>query len=95
MADAKPDLDSFRSLQSEGVARVTLSVPVSTRDETLRVLDTYGELAETRPNPFCVGSWSHSDPQPTKLLGVQLVMPPRPTRPRASSISPMCRRPCW
>jgi hypothetical protein len=26
---------------------------------------------------------------------IQLVIPPRPTSPRASSISPMCRRPCW
>ena len=45
VADAKPDLDSFRSLESEGVERVTLSVPVGSRDDTLRVLDRYGELA--------------------------------------------------
>jgi len=45
VADAKPDLDSFRSLESEGVERVTLSIPVGSRDDTLRQLDTYGELA--------------------------------------------------
>ena len=45
VADAKPDLDSFRSLEAEGVERVTLSIPVDTRDATLRMLDRYGELA--------------------------------------------------
>lgn len=45
VADAKPDLDSFRSLEAEGVERVTLSVPVGSRDDTLRLLDRYGELA--------------------------------------------------
>ena len=45
VADAKPDLDSFRSLESEGVERVTLSIPVGSRNDTLRQLDTYGELA--------------------------------------------------
>ena len=45
VTDAKPDLDSFRSLEAEGVERVLLSVPVGTRDETMRVLDAHGELA--------------------------------------------------
>lgn len=45
VADAKPDLDSFHSLEAEGVERVTLSIPVDTRDATLRRLDRYGELA--------------------------------------------------
>ena len=45
VTDAKPDLDSFRSLEAEGVERVLLSVPVGSRDDTLRLLDTYGELA--------------------------------------------------
>jgi probable F420-dependent oxidoreductase len=45
IADAKPDLDALRSLDGEGVERVLLSVPVGTRDETLRLLDTYGQLA--------------------------------------------------
>ena len=45
VTDATPDLDSFRSLEAEGVERVLLSVPVSPRDEMLGRLDTYGELA--------------------------------------------------
>ncbi len=45
VADARPDLDSFRSLEAEGVERVTLSIPVGSRDDTLRLLDRYGELA--------------------------------------------------
>ncbi len=45
IADARPDLDSFRSLQTEGVERVLLSVPIGSRDDILRTLDTYGALA--------------------------------------------------
>jgi len=45
VTDGRPDLDSFRSLRDEGVERVLLSVPVGTRDETLRTLDSYGALA--------------------------------------------------
>jgi hypothetical protein len=45
VTDARPALDSFRSLQAEGVERVLLSVPVGTRHDTLRLLDTYGALA--------------------------------------------------
>jgi probable F420-dependent oxidoreductase len=45
VTDANPDLDSFRSLEAEGVERVLLSVPTVDRDATLRILDTYGELA--------------------------------------------------
>lgn len=45
VTDARPDLDSFRSLAAEGVERVLLSVPVGSRDEMLRTLDTYGGLA--------------------------------------------------
>ncbi len=45
VCDARPDLASFRSLEAEGVERVLLSVPTTDRDETLRVLDRYGELA--------------------------------------------------
>ncbi len=45
IADAKPDLDSFRNLEHEGVERVTLSIPVGGRDDVLRQLDIYGELA--------------------------------------------------
>jgi 4-carboxymuconolactone decarboxylase len=33
--------------------------------------------------------------RPRKAGPTACVMPPRPTRPRASSISPMWRRPCW
>ena len=51
VADAAPDLDSFRSLEAEGVERVTLSVPVGTRDDTLRLLDRYGELARAASTP--------------------------------------------
>ncbi len=47
VADARPDLDSFRNLAREGVERVTLSIPVGTRDDTLRLLDRYGELARS------------------------------------------------
>jgi len=45
VTDAKPDIDSFRSLEAEGVERCLLSVPMVDRDETLRILDRYGELA--------------------------------------------------
>lgn len=45
VTDATADLVSFRSLAAEGVERVLLSVPVGTRDATLRTLDAYGELA--------------------------------------------------
>lgn len=45
VTDGRPELDSFRSLRDEGVERVLLSVPVGTRDETLRTLDAYGALA--------------------------------------------------
>ncbi len=46
VADAAPDLDSFRSLQAEGVERVLLSIPgTADRDEALALLDTYGHLA--------------------------------------------------
>ncbi len=45
VTDAKADLDSFRSLEAEGIERVLLSVPVGSRDDTLRLLDTYGTLA--------------------------------------------------
>ena len=45
IADAKPDLDSFCSLQAEGIERVLLSVPPGPRDAALRILDAYGELA--------------------------------------------------
>lgn len=45
VTDANPDLDSIRSLGAEGVERVLLSVPVSPRDEMLRTLDRFGELA--------------------------------------------------
>ncbi len=45
VTDATPDLASFRSLGGEGVERVLLSVPVGPRDDMLRVLDAYGELA--------------------------------------------------
>jgi len=45
IADGSPDLESVRSLESEGVERVLLSIPVGTRDETLRLLDAYGQLA--------------------------------------------------
>jgi len=39
VADISPDLESFCSLAAEGVERVLLSIPVGTRDETLRLLD--------------------------------------------------------
>ena len=45
VTDARPDLDSFRSLEAEGVERVLLSVPTVSRDETLRILDAHGALA--------------------------------------------------
>jgi probable F420-dependent oxidoreductase len=45
IADANPDLDSMRSLASEGVERVLLSIPVLDRDETMRMLDAHGALA--------------------------------------------------
>ena len=45
VTDAKADIDSFRSLEAEGVERCLLSVPVMGRDDTLRLLDTYGSLA--------------------------------------------------
>lgn len=45
VADGRPDLESFRSLRDEGVERVLLSVPVGSRDETIRTLDAYGALA--------------------------------------------------
>jgi probable F420-dependent oxidoreductase len=45
IADARADLDSFRSLEAEGIERVLLSVPPGSRDETLRILDAHGELA--------------------------------------------------
>lgn len=45
VTDARPDIDSFRSLEAEGIERVLLSVPDATHDETLRLLDTYGALA--------------------------------------------------
>ena len=45
IADGNPDLDSFRSLEAEGVERVLLSIPVVDRNETLRMLDLYGDLA--------------------------------------------------
>ena len=55
-------------------------------------------------SPTTRSSTCWSGPAPTPPAGgahrpsvsrAQLVMPPRPTRPRASSISPMWRRPCW
>ena len=45
VTDARPDLDSFRALEGEGVERVLLSVPTVGRDETLRILDAHGALA--------------------------------------------------
>ena len=45
VTDAAPDLDSFRSLEAEGIERVLLSVPPGSRDSTLRVLDAHGALA--------------------------------------------------
>ena len=47
VTDAKPDADSFRSLEAEGVERCLLSVPIMGRDDTLRLLDTYGALARS------------------------------------------------
>jgi probable F420-dependent oxidoreductase len=45
VTDARPDVDSFRSLESEGVERVLLTVPPGSRDDTLRILDGHGALA--------------------------------------------------
>ena len=45
VTDARPDVDSFRSLESEGVERVLLTVPPGSRDDTLRTLDGHGALA--------------------------------------------------
>ena len=45
VTDARPEVDSFRSLESEGVERVLLTVPPGSRDDTLRILDGHGALA--------------------------------------------------
>ncbi len=45
VTDARPDVDSFRSLESDGVERVLLTVPPGSRDDTLRILDSHGALA--------------------------------------------------
>ena len=45
VTDAKLDIDSLRSLQAEGIERCLLSVPLMSRDDTLRLLDEYGALA--------------------------------------------------
>jgi probable F420-dependent oxidoreductase len=45
VTDGRPELDSLRSLEAEGVERVLLSVPAGSRDDTLRILDAYGSLA--------------------------------------------------
>jgi probable F420-dependent oxidoreductase len=46
VTDGRPDLASIRALEEEGfVDRILLSIPVGSRDENLRQLDAYGELA--------------------------------------------------
>lgn len=45
VTDARPDLDSIRSLEAEGVERVLLTVPPSGRDDILRTLDSHGTIA--------------------------------------------------
>ena len=67
-----------------------------------------GVTAMTRPSAPPRGetpSWVRSPAGPTATTGRELrvrslarcyeVIPCRPTKPRASSISPMCRNPCW
>ena len=51
VTDARPDADSIRSLEAEGVERVLLSVPIGSRDEVLGVLDTYGVIARRVADP--------------------------------------------